>query len=262
MTVTPKMAKSWMDSNTNNRTLRPSHVAYLAKEMSLGHWQLTHQGIAFDDKGILRDGQHRLQAIIDSGKTISLPVTFGVPDNNGQFAIIDRGLARNITDITGINPNLTSTYTALWNIAKVKDAKRSPNDIVAIHQSKAGRIAQRLITYAPTATKIFGTASFRCAVIVSIGHGENEDYCFDLYKTLNLNDVDKLPPVGAAAVKMVLRDNWLGLRRPVASIFALGMYCCGSVNQYKRRVSISAGMRTEYIALANEFLESCLKDSR
>jgi hypothetical protein len=230
--------------------------------MTSGHWRQTHQGIAFDEKGKLIDGQHRLAAIMMANKTISMPVTFDVPNNNDQFTIIDRGLPRTLSDITGISVSLVSTYNALWNIAMIKDAKRNPDDIKALNLSQMGRITQKLINYAPTNTKIFGSASFRCAVIVSVGMGESEEQLFELYRNLTLNDVDKLPPVGAAAIKLILRDNWLGSRRPITSVFALGMYCCAGANRLKKRITISSGMRTEYINLAREYLETCLKEGR
>lgn len=262
MEVTPKMAKVWLESNRTNRHPRETHVKYLAQEMASGHWRQTHQGIAFDETGMLIDGQHRLAAIVMVNKTITMPVTFDVQNSNGQFTIIDRGLPRTMSDITGISSPLVSTYNALWNIAMYKDAKRNPDDIKSLHLSQMGRITQKLVNYAPTNTKVFGTAAFRCAVVVSIGQGEDESELFDLYRNLSLNDVDKLPSVGSAAIKLILRDNWLSSRRPITSVYALGMYCSASVNRMKKRIAISAGMRTEYINLAREYLESCLKQGR
>jgi len=63
LNVSPDMALKWLEGNTHNRPINQAHVNRLAKEITAGRWQLTHQGIAFDTKGILIDGQHRLWAI-------------------------------------------------------------------------------------------------------------------------------------------------------------------------------------------------------
>lgn len=94
--VTPAMAHDWMKQNTHNRTLRSSVVERYARDMASGEWRLTHQGIALDGNGIVLDGQHRLQAIIDSNTTVRMPVTFGVPA--GAQLVVDTQLVRSIHD--------------------------------------------------------------------------------------------------------------------------------------------------------------------
>ena len=77
MKVTPELAKSWLESNTFNRKVSQHTVQKYAADMRSGNWHLNHQGIAFDDKGTMVDGQHRLFAVIDSGVTIEMMVTWG-----------------------------------------------------------------------------------------------------------------------------------------------------------------------------------------
>lgn len=85
--VTPAMAKEWMAKNIHNRNVSDQVVASYARDMRLGRWVLNHQGIAFDNEGNLMDGQHRLLAIIQSGVTVQLLVTFGLP----KVQINDKG---------------------------------------------------------------------------------------------------------------------------------------------------------------------------
>jgi hypothetical protein len=56
--------------------------------MRAGNWKLTHQGIAFNCDGTLLDGQHRLAAIVKSGKDIQMLVARGVETEN-QVAMDD-----------------------------------------------------------------------------------------------------------------------------------------------------------------------------
>lgn len=75
--VTPELALLWLQSNTFNRKISENIVNKYARDMKNGNWTLNHQGIAFDDSGVLVDGQHRLWAIIKSGSSIDIMVTQG-----------------------------------------------------------------------------------------------------------------------------------------------------------------------------------------
>jgi hypothetical protein len=79
MSVSPLQAKDWLDHNTRNRNLSLRAVSSLKDDILSGRWMTTHQGIAFYADGSLADGQHRLTAIAESGVTVSLQVTFGLP---------------------------------------------------------------------------------------------------------------------------------------------------------------------------------------
>lgn len=99
-----------------NRPLNLRKINQYALDMLRGDWKLTHQGIAFDKKGALKDGQHRLLAIIQAaeegamdGETkvpakprikIQMAVTFGL-DNN-TFDTIDTGYTRNAGQVLAI----------------------------------------------------------------------------------------------------------------------------------------------------------------
>ena len=78
--VTPTMAEDMLKDNTENRTLRPKHVDRLVKDMREDRFLTTHQGIAFDERGKLIDGQHRLHAIRNSRIAQWVLVTIGLPD--------------------------------------------------------------------------------------------------------------------------------------------------------------------------------------
>lgn len=77
MNVTPELARSWLELNTFNRKISRHTVDRYKADMISGAWTLNHQGIAFDDNGVLVDGQHRLAAISESGASIKMMVTWG-----------------------------------------------------------------------------------------------------------------------------------------------------------------------------------------
>lgn len=80
--IGPKKAKEYMKKNVNNprgtNSLSRSHVERLADDMKAGLWQNNGEAIVFDEDGFLKNGQHRLAAIIKSGVTIEVAVIRGV----------------------------------------------------------------------------------------------------------------------------------------------------------------------------------------
>jgi hypothetical protein len=95
--VGPAKAKEYLSRNTNNRIPSQSWVRTLARMMEADEWKLTHQGIAFNCDGSLKDGQHRLLAIILSGKTVPLMVSRGLTDEDADM--IDIHKRRTDTDV-------------------------------------------------------------------------------------------------------------------------------------------------------------------
>lgn len=101
-----------------NRPISSMNVKRYADEMRAGRWKLTHQGIAFDTDGWLKDGQHRLKAIVVAGNThpdIAIPVmvTYGVDEETFQY--IDNGMKRKLADslaVRGITSSIAVTSAA------------------------------------------------------------------------------------------------------------------------------------------------------
>src|SRR5581483_1944 len=96
--ISPGLAGKYLAKNKAIRSLSPSLVKMYAAEMMAGRWTLTHQGIALNCDGSLRDGQHRLSAIIQSGVTVPMLVTVGVKDE--AVPNIDVGRTRTLTQVS------------------------------------------------------------------------------------------------------------------------------------------------------------------
>lgn len=95
--VTPELAKEWLDeANKRNRSMRYRIVGSYATDMAAEEWDLNGETVKFDRDGVLMDGQHRLQGIVDSGTTQTLIVVRGL-DPKGQ-ATIDRNVTRKFSD--------------------------------------------------------------------------------------------------------------------------------------------------------------------
>jgi len=103
MLVSPEMAAQWLRNNFVNRPMSDDVIAAYARDMLNGQWIQTHQGIAFNDRDHLIDGQHRLTAIVRSGLTVAMMVTFGLPSKiEGSemttMDAVDRGRTRSVAD--------------------------------------------------------------------------------------------------------------------------------------------------------------------
>ena len=108
--ITPELAREWLQLNTRNRPLSKAFVQQLAQQIERGEWQLTHQGIAFDEHGMLIDGQHRLAAIAKTGIAVECVVTRGVPST--AFTVMDTGRKRSGRDALALAGEEYSTYLA------------------------------------------------------------------------------------------------------------------------------------------------------
>lgn len=95
--ITPEKAAEYLGVNFQNRNIRPKIVSLYAKDMHNGEWRASvATPICFSESGDLIDGQHRLAAIIDSGKTIQMVVVRGLA--KGDQLVIDTGIRRSFAD--------------------------------------------------------------------------------------------------------------------------------------------------------------------
>lgn len=112
--ITPEMAaKILTDHNADNRPLDAAAVRHYRDIILAGMWHLTHQGLAFDIRGTLQDGQHRLHALIEAGKlseellVIPFAVFVGMPLEN--FKAIDEGKLRTARQLFAKNEEKNAT---------------------------------------------------------------------------------------------------------------------------------------------------------
>jgi hypothetical protein len=96
-TITPQIAKAWLDKNINNRKISARFVAQFARDIAAGNWELTGDPIKFDVHGNLIDGQHRLAACIKADNNFSCYVAYNI--NPHAKDVIDTGKSRSGRDV-------------------------------------------------------------------------------------------------------------------------------------------------------------------
>jgi hypothetical protein len=104
--VTPEIARDWLVYNQINRPVKPQIVEEYIRQIESGQWKRTHQGLAFTHEGALLDGQHRLLAVIRTGRTLPMLVTINEPAENYEF--VDCGRTRSNLDMLRIGQRDTT----------------------------------------------------------------------------------------------------------------------------------------------------------
>ena len=97
LTITPEKAAELLAKNKHNRSINPRSVQRLAMTMSAGEWQFNAQPIQIGKDGTLLDGQHRLQACVQSGVPIESLLVWNAEPSSQET--MDMGKARSIADI-------------------------------------------------------------------------------------------------------------------------------------------------------------------
>lgn len=133
ITITPDLAKDIITNrNSFNRRVKKNQVKYLTSLMEKGQFHpYNAETLKFTgsfETGRMIDGQHRILAIINSGKTYELAVATNVDER--LFTTIDRGIGRSDGDMFEVKgiPNarniasMISTYLKLdyRNIESIK----------------------------------------------------------------------------------------------------------------------------------------------
>jgi len=125
--ITPEIAKHYLSYNTQNRKESGSSIKFLTQQMNKGLFIENGESIVFDKNMKLTDGQHRLMAIIKSGKSYHIPVVKGVDIKS--MATYDTGKNRSAADVLSINgfknSNLLSTFIKLINKYENNGSKAS-----------------------------------------------------------------------------------------------------------------------------------------
>jgi hypothetical protein len=114
-TVTPEMAADMLAHNTHNRSLRNNRVTQLADTMRRGEWGLSPDAIMFDTQGVLRNGQHRISAVVEANTSAQFIILTGVPPRNQE--ITDIGLTRRLADILRLRGETQSASIAAALVA-------------------------------------------------------------------------------------------------------------------------------------------------
>ena len=171
--VSPATAESWLARNPNNRNLRKPLVESYARDMLAGRWALNGESIKFDTAGHLCDGQHRLNAIVQSGQTVPMVIIRGLAPEVMQS--VDAGAKRSYSDALKLmGEDNTSTLAAvcrravMWergmrtNTGAIRPTPLEMTDFIERHPEirSSADLASRLASRERLPASVFGLCHF------------------------------------------------------------------------------------------------------
>lgn len=130
ITITPGLAAELLKRNPDNRHIKPMKSEHFAKDMLSGNWQFNGEPIIVSKDGLLNDGQHRLNALIEANVTLPMIVTFGV--SRESRITVDQGSARTAGD-----------YLSMEGFHYAQVAATAAKFIIAYERSGGRNIAAR-----------------------------------------------------------------------------------------------------------------------
>jgi hypothetical protein len=115
--ITQDIAEFWLKHKNINRTVHLSVLNKLKRSLEQGIWEINGETIIFDDEGRLIEGQHRLQAVVDTGIPIWSLVVHGI--DKDRFKTMGQGSKRTAGDILSIRGeknarNLAAALRWVW----------------------------------------------------------------------------------------------------------------------------------------------------
>lgn len=102
LNVTPEIATEMLSTSSGNRKLNKPNVLNLKAEMTNGEYDWrTGETIKFNNNGVLKDGHHRLKAVIESETTQTMLVFIGAVKSEKM----DTGKSRSMADSLVMSDN-------------------------------------------------------------------------------------------------------------------------------------------------------------
>jgi hypothetical protein len=132
--ITPDLAKSMLEKNSNNRGVKIPVVLRYANDMIKGNWnEETAEMIKITDEGDIVDGQHRLMAVVKSNKSVFFYVAYGL--DKSTFKYLDTGVSRSAGDVFKID-GIKNYYT----IASIISAFHVLKKVAGINVQKNNKL--------------------------------------------------------------------------------------------------------------------------
>jgi hypothetical protein len=196
--ITPERAAALLARAENVRRIKAWWVADLASYITRGTFQLTPDGLVLDVQGILRNGQHRLQAIVAAGIGTWMWVFRDCTED--EVRALDRGVGRVISEVLGESRPIMDPLGLL--IRLVTDHRRPD---AAMYQEAlrgpAGTLLRALVQDV-RAAPFYSCSAMKVGAITVIKRDPSAaEYVNELYRDLQHFRVERMPPVALALVR-------------------------------------------------------------
>lgn len=142
--LTPQLARYLLSVNDGNRKKKPKFVSQLVRQMEHDNFMLNGEPIIMAETGLMNDGQHRCEAVLQAGKAQRTVFVIGV--SRKARMTIDEGVKRSAADLLSIEGFNSPVQTAaglrhLWNYrdhGSIKSTKmRGPSNMEILEMANA-----------------------------------------------------------------------------------------------------------------------------
>lgn len=199
--VNKELADQWLEKNTANRKFRRMHAEKMGRDVENGDREITHQGIGFDVKGVLIDGQHTLKTISQTGRPLYLLVTYNLPER--AKVVVDSGASRTAYDaLTLSGRDGTKSDMA---VARLLRSNRRSSTMEALHAfDKYKERIDLVMSWFPNDNRKYVTISPVIATLVRATYTQDHDKLRRFAEILVTSSPDSDKPGEMAVLK--LRD--------------------------------------------------------
>jgi hypothetical protein len=251
--VDRELAGMLLTLNTDNRPVYNATVKRYAETMERNEWSFTGDNICITRSGKLINGQHRLMAIVRSGKTQLFNIQTGLEDE--AFDVMDIGKNRTASDALSIKGfKYFSILPGAIRIITTYDAMRLSKD-KQIPDSRVVRLSNRQVvewmekhdgrqleTYCEIASRMFQRAKFistptYAAFLYIFGRKDRDDalFFFDTFSTGENISRTEFSPVYLLRQKFI---NWQQSRMSATNQADKWAYIIKAWNFYRRKEEI------------------------
>lgn len=145
--ITPEIAKIILGKNyKNNRGISDYHVAEMANDMKRGAWSSDAcEPLKFDKNGTMIDGQHRMYALVRSGKTIRFFIQTGL--NTEAYKLLDNGARRSAANLLDVSIPSKTDIAALACRILVFNAGSSSSSLFNNNRIKTSVTRIQIVDY-------------------------------------------------------------------------------------------------------------------
>ena len=210
--ITPIIANRFLATNTNNRNISRKTVEAYAQDLLAGNWdESVGSAISIDENGILRDGQHRLTAIVETGVSVWMWVCRGVSSNG----IYDNNRKRSSEDQVNIlKPELEKVYKQQKYITVAKliingFSRRpvTPKEIVDFTEKHKDELDGFFTRFPQHGTPKISITAVRLALYMAYANGVSMNKILDFYKVLCSGMSTKQEEFPIIAYRNYLKDS-------------------------------------------------------
>ena len=183
-TITPAMAEEYLKHNDRNprKAANRKQVESYARDMAAGKWFMNGEPIVFDANGDLKNGQHRLMAIVKANVPVDMYVIRGIdPD----YTTFDYGMLRRMSQELGVSRNAETIANVI--VSNAYALGRPPKGLVREYLLQHQTAINRALALSQTgARKAIGVKrDVYTAIYLMLRSGEDENEIEQFMRVVN-----------------------------------------------------------------------------